>query len=112
MNSGEGAPQAQGYPPGWRLDSACDAAGPVHLRRRGLLSAEHLVDAGYTSHSLPHLEQAAREHQVTVSGPLRSNPARQHRRGEDFARDDFHIDYDRRQVTCPQGQVSQGWHGP
>ncbi|MFC9545857.1 transposase [Streptomyces sp. NPDC056956] len=22
------------------------------------------------------------------------------------------MDYDRRQVTCPQGQVSQGWHGP
>ncbi|WP_229853141.1 transposase, partial [Streptomyces albospinus] len=22
------------------------------------------------------------------------------------------MDFDRRQVTCPQGQVSQGWHGP
>ncbi|MFC9500158.1 transposase [Streptomyces sp. NPDC056982] len=22
------------------------------------------------------------------------------------------MDYDRQQVTCPQGQVSQGWHGP
>ncbi|MFJ9567922.1 transposase [Streptomyces fuscichromogenes] len=22
------------------------------------------------------------------------------------------MDYDLRQVTCPQGQVSQGWHGP
>ncbi|MDX3130657.1 transposase [Streptomyces europaeiscabiei] len=22
------------------------------------------------------------------------------------------MDYDREQVTCPQGQVSQGWHGP
>ena len=31
---------------------------------------------------------------------------------EGFARDDFHIDYDRQQVTCPQGQVSAGWHGP
>ncbi|MEO3768731.1 IS1182 family transposase [Streptomyces sp. B8F3] len=82
----------------------------TRLHRRGLLPAEHLVDSGYTS--LPHLEQAARDHQVTVSGPLRSNPTRQHRRGEGFARDDFHIDYDRRQVTCPQGQVSQGWHGP
>lgn len=84
----------------------------IHTRQqhRGLLPAEHLVDSGYTS--LPHLEQAARDHQVTVSGPLRSNPTRQHRRGEGFARDDFHIDYDRRQVTCPQGQVSQGWHGP
>ncbi|MFI0108079.1 hypothetical protein ACH4NW_06895 [Streptomyces globisporus] len=84
----------------------------VHTRlaRRGLLPAEHLVDAGYTF--LPHLEQAAREHQVTVSGPLKSNPTRQHRRGEGFARDDFHIDFDRQQVTCPQGQVSAGWHGP
>ncbi|WP_231607659.1 transposase [Streptacidiphilus albus] len=31
---------------------------------------------------------------------------------EGFDRDDFHIDFDRRQVTCPQGQVSAGWHGP
>ncbi|MFB7501825.1 transposase [Streptomyces sp. NPDC056161] len=85
---------------------------PLHTRlaRRGLLSAEHLVDAGYTS--LPHLEQATREHQVTVSGPRRSNPTRQHRQNEGFARDGFHIDYDHRQVTCPQGQVSAGRHGP
>ncbi|GAB2452062.1 hypothetical protein [Streptomyces incanus] len=84
----------------------------IHTRlgRRGLLPAEHLVDSGYTS--LVHLEQAAREHQVTVTGPLPGNPTRQHRRGEGFGRDDFHIDYDRRQVTCPQGQVSRGWHGP
>ncbi|MFE4333871.1 IS1182 family transposase [Streptomyces sp. NPDC056831] len=84
----------------------------IHTRlgRRGLLPAEHLVDSGYTS--LVHLEQAAREHQVTVTGPLPGNPTRQHRRGEGFGRDDFHIDFDRRQVTCPQGQVSRGWHGP
>jgi hypothetical protein len=24
----------------------------------------------------------------------------------------FRIDFDRQEVTCPQGQVSQGWHGP
>ncbi|MFJ6433356.1 transposase [Streptomyces sp. NPDC091416] len=82
----------------------------ARLARRGLLPAEHLVDAGYTS--LPHLSQAAREHQVTVTGPLNSNPALQHRRNEGFARDNFHIDYDRQQVTYPQGQVSTGWHGP
>ncbi|MCX4755144.1 transposase [Kitasatospora purpeofusca] len=82
----------------------------TRLHRRGLLPSEHLVDGGYTS--LPHLEQAARDHRVTVSGPLRGNPTRQHRRGEGFARDDFRIDYDRRQVTCPQGEVGQGWHGP
>ncbi|WP_223864137.1 transposase [Streptomyces sp. 5-10] len=82
----------------------------TRLARRGLLPAEHLVDGGYTS--LVHLERAEREHQITVSGPLPGNPTRQHRRNEGFDRDDFHIDFDRRRVTCPQGQVSAGWHGP
>ncbi|WP_257017140.1 transposase [Streptomyces sp. Ag82_O1-15] len=82
----------------------------TRLARRGLLPAEHLVDGGYIS--LVHLERAEREHQVTVSGPLPGNPTRQHRRNEGFDRDDFHFDFDRRQVTCPRGQVSQGWHGP
>ncbi|MFE2069994.1 transposase [Streptomyces sp. NPDC059467] len=53
-----------------------------------------------------------REHQVTVSGPLPGNPTRQHRRNEGFDRDDLHIDSDRRQVTCPQGQISAGRYGP
>jgi hypothetical protein len=82
----------------------------TRLARRGLLPAEHLVDTGYTS--LPHLEQAAREHQVTVSGPLKSNPTRQHRQNEGFARDDFHIDYDKQQVTCPQGQATKAGTAP
>ncbi|MFD9428719.1 MULTISPECIES: hypothetical protein [unclassified Streptomyces] len=59
----------------------------ARLARRGLLPAEHLVDGGYTS--LPHLAQATREHQVAVSGPLRSNPTLQHRLKEGFARDGF-----------------------
>ncbi|MFJ8547348.1 hypothetical protein ACIRFH_36360 [Streptomyces sp. NPDC093586] len=82
----------------------------TRLHRRGLLPAEHLVDSGYTS--LPHLEQAAHDHQITVSGPLRGNPTRQHRRGEGFARDDFHIDYDRRQVTCPRGRSARAGTAP
>jgi hypothetical protein len=82
----------------------------TRLARRGLLPAEHLVDGGYTS--LVHLDRADREHRVTVTGPLPGNPTRQHRRNEGFDRDDFRIDFDRRQVTCPRGQVSQGWHGP
>lgn len=82
----------------------------TRLKRRGLLPTEHLVDGGYTS--LVHLEQAAREHQVTITGPLPVNSTRQHRKSDGFGRDDFHIDFDRRQVTCPQGETSAGWHGP
>ena len=82
----------------------------TRLARRGLLPAEHLVDGGYTS--LVHLEQAAREHQVTVTGPLPGNPTRQHRRNEGFDRDDFHIDFDRRAGHLPPGPGQQGLARP
>ncbi|WP_406111675.1 IS1182 family transposase [Kitasatospora purpeofusca] len=82
----------------------------TRLERRELRPDQHLVDGGYTS--LPHLEQAEREHRITVVGPLPGNPTRQHRRSEGFARDDFRIDFDRKEVVCPQGQTSAGWHGP
>ena len=82
----------------------------ARLERRGLLPGEHLVDGGYTS--LVHMERAGREHRVTLTGPLPGNRTRQHRTQEGYARDDFRVDYDRREVTCPQGQVSKGWHGP
>src|SRR5580704_13696711 len=80
------------------------------LERRGLLPGEHLADGGYTS--LVHMERAGREYQVALTGPLPGNRTRQHRDQDGYARDDFRIDYDRREVTCPQGQVSRSWHGP
>lgn len=91
-------------------DTAALPAIHTRLEHRGLRPAQHLVDGGYTS--LVHLEQAERQHRITVVGPLPGNPTRQHRQGEGFARDDFRIDFDRQEVTCPQGQVSKGWHGP
>jgi transposase len=45
-------------------------------------------------------------------GLLPGNRTAQHRDQQGYARDDFRIDYDRQEVTCPQGQVSKGWHGP
>ncbi|MEV6681732.1 hypothetical protein AB0N09_33400 [Streptomyces erythrochromogenes] len=68
------------------------------------------MDGGYTS--LTHLEQAQREHRITLVGPLPGNPTRQQHQSEGLARDDFRIDFDRRQVTCPSRQVSAGWNGP
>ncbi|WP_265737823.1 IS1182 family transposase [Actinacidiphila oryziradicis] len=80
------------------------------LTRRRLLPAEHLIGSGYTT--LVHQEHAAREHQVDLVGPARANPTRQHRDQEGFGRDDFLIDFEQRQVTCPQGQTSRAWYGP
>jgi transposase len=82
----------------------------ARLERRGLLPGEHLADGGYTS--VVHMERAGREYRVALTGPLPGNRTRQHRVQEGYARDDFRVDYDRREVTCPQGQVSKGWHGP
>jgi len=96
--------------PATSADSAAVAGIHARLERRGLLTGEHLTDGGYTS--LVHMERAGREQQVTLTGPLPGNRTRQHRVQEGYARDDFRADYDRQEVTCPQGQVSKGWHGP
>jgi transposase len=96
--------------PATSADSAAVAGIHARLERRGLLPADHLTDGGYTS--LIHMERAGREHQVTLTGPLPGNRTRQHRDQGGYARDNFRVDYDRREVTCPQGQVSKGWHGP
>lgn len=96
--------------PATSADTAAVARIHARLARRGLLPSEHLADGGYTS--LVHMERAGREHQVTLTRSLPGNPTRQDRTREGYARDDFRIDYDRQEVTCPQGQVSKGWHGP
>ncbi|MFI2034618.1 hypothetical protein ACH470_08085 [Streptomyces bottropensis] len=82
----------------------------TRLAGRGLLPAEHRVDGGYTL--LVHLERVQREHRITVSGPPPGHPTRQRRKSEGFERDDVPIDFDHRRVTCAQGQVGAGRHGP
>lgn len=43
-------------------------------------------------------------------GPLRTNNSRQRKTGDGFARENFVIDFDRREVTCPNGQVCGNWN--
>lgn len=76
------------------------------LERRGLLPEQHLADGGYISVEL--LDAAARRG-VTLTGPAKTGPSWQARQGEGFSRDDFHIDFDKRQVTCPRGKTSGNW---
>jgi hypothetical protein len=80
------------------------------LERRGLLPAEHLADGGYISVAL--LERAAREHRVTMIGPVKRSGSWQHRANAGFSLDDFIIDFGRRQVRCPNGKISQNWLEP
>jgi transposase len=81
----------------------------ARLKRRRMLPGQHLVDAGYTSATMLH--QAARQ-RITLIGPLKGNGSWQHRQQPGFAREAFTIDYDRRQVTCPNGKTSGDWLAP
>jgi transposase len=80
---------------------------PVHdaLQARDLLPAEHAVDAGYTS---ADLLLAARARGITLIGPLLADTSPQARAGG-YTAGAFTIDWDSKQVSCPQGATSVSW---
>jgi transposase len=83
---------------------------PIHtmLAGRDRLPGEHLMDAGYPS--TKSLLALRTEHQVRLIGPMRGDSSRHAREGSPYARDKFTIDFDRQQVTCPQGNRSATWN--
>ncbi|WP_435613357.1 IS1182 family transposase [Streptomyces sp. bgisy159] len=82
----------------------------TRLERRHLLPAQHLVDGGYTSVAL--MDTAARTHRIEVIGPVAPDNSWQSKAGTGFTREDFAVDFDRRQVTCPGGKTSGNWTEP
>ncbi|GAA2974337.1 transposase [Streptomyces enissocaesilis] len=80
----------------------------ARLKRRRLLPAQHLVDGGYTSVAL--LDASARTYKIDLVGPLGESNSRQRNAEDGFARENFIIDFERREVTCPNGKVSGNWN--
>ena len=82
---------------------------PIHreLARRHLLPAEHYVDSGYPSAEV--IEQAHRQFGLTLVTPALLDTSRQARAGDGFDKTAFTIDWQTRQVSCPQGQSSATW---
>jgi transposase len=80
---------------------------PVHdmLTAAGLLPGEHAADAGYAG---ADLLLAARARGITLLAPL-AVPSSPQARAGGYTADMFAIDWDRQQVTCPQGAVSSKW---
>ena len=80
---------------------------PVHaaLDQRGLPPGEHAVDTGYASGGLL---LAARARGITLLTPLLPDTSPQARSGG-YTAAMFTIDWDNKQVTCPQGAVSSSW---
>ncbi|MFE9341394.1 IS1182 family transposase [Streptomyces sp. NPDC007063] len=80
------------------------------LSDRRLLPRQHLLDGGYLSVGLLH--RSSRDHQVELVGPVKASGAWQSKERSGFTRDDFTIDFDQRQVTCPSGETSHIWLEP
>ena len=80
---------------------------PVHdmLTAAGLAPGEHAVDCGYTS---ADLLVSSRARGITLIGPLLADHSAQARAGG-YTAQDFTIDWDHQQVTCPQGATSKTW---
>ena len=80
---------------------------PVHdmLAAAGLTPGEHAADAGYAG---ADLLLDARARGITLLAPL-AVPSSPQARAGGYTADMFTIDWDRQQVTCPQGAVSSKW---
>ncbi|MFF2819541.1 IS1182 family transposase [Kitasatospora cineracea] len=86
------------------------ATAKVHqdLAAKELLPGEHFVDSGYTG--AQNLFAAKRDHEVDLVGPVQKTAAWQGKDGAGFAQEDFAIDWDNKQVTCPMGKSSRSWN--
>jgi hypothetical protein len=81
------------------------------LAARELLPRQQWVDTGYTSGAL--LVTSCTRHGIDLLGPVQVAAPWQTKEQTGFALEDFHIDFDRQQVTCPRGAVSTRWRlGP
>ncbi|MFD0381372.1 transposase [Streptomyces stramineus] len=84
-----------------------DALDLIHkgLAQQGILPHEHVVDGGYSSPDSIH--QAQQKWGITLFGPVRADPRADKRPG--FTKEDFHIDWQARTLTCPHGITSPPW---
>ncbi|WP_405558115.1 IS1182 family transposase [Streptomyces canus] len=79
----------------------------AHLAKRDLLPDRHLVDAGYAT--AREVVTARRDHKIDLVGPILASTSWQTKDGGGFSQADFTIDWDNRQVTCPNGATSSRW---
>jgi transposase len=77
------------------------------LEKLDLLPSAHWVDTGYTSG--PNVVESSERYGVRLMGPLHEDRSWQALDPEGIPLDQFQIDFDQHQATCPQGQVSSRW---
>jgi transposase len=86
-----------------------DMTTAIHegLEAKGLLPGKHLADTGYVDAVL--LVESRQRFGVDLVGPTRSDQRWQAGADEGFAASNFHVDWERQRLTCPEGRHSSGW---
>ncbi len=74
------------------------------LKEKGLSPSIHLVDAGYPENEWVLKSQ---KEGIRVVGPARANHHWQAKEGKGFALKDFKIDWENKQVGCPNGKIGR-----
>ena len=93
--------------PAMQPDMASTAEIHERLAAKDLLPSEHFVDSAYVDAAL--LVGSRRDHDVSLEGPVRAMPRRQTEAEQSYEQRHFAIDWEREQVTCPQGRTSVTW---
>jgi transposase len=88
-------------------EARCTAVIHRALLAKGLIPAEHLVDAAYVDAEL--LVGSRGELGIDLVGPPRPNPSWQGKVEGGYTLDRFEVDWDERRVRCPQGKLSSAW---
>jgi transposase len=78
------------------------------LDKKGLLPAQHVVDEGYTTTRA--MLDAQQDYGVELLGPVHTNRSWQTKEAQGLDLSQFHIDWERQQVTCPAGHTTQRWY--
>jgi DDE family transposase len=77
------------------------------LATKQLLPRQHFVDAGYPSAELLAASQS--DFGIDLYGPVRPDITWQARDEQAFKLSEFHVDWEKRKVTCPMGKTSLNW---
>lgn len=93
--------------PAMAYDGSSTAVIHQKLADKGLAPAEHDVDSAYVDAEL--LVTSQRDHGIQLMGPIRQSSSWQTRMGQGYDLPHFQVDWEREQVTCPQGKTSVSW---
>jgi transposase len=88
-------------------EARCTAPIPQAFVEKDLPPSEHLVDAAYID--AEWLVSSQQDDGITLRGPARPNPNWQAKVAGAYTVADFTVDWEHRQVHCPQGKAAASW---